>query len=102
MATATVHWQCWEPSIITLRDSKLTVAVNAIQPAACSPSSDQQKTRPVVLWLNLPLPRHVDMHRLGLSVVVSRDAPAVSEASQHDYDERPRRNWVLCLRSRHS
>lgn len=102
MATATIHWRCWEPSTITLRDSKLTVAVKALQPAAWSPSSNQPKLRCVVLRLNLPLPRHVDMHRLGLSVVVSRDAPAVSEGSQHDYDERPRGNWVLRLSSRHS
>lgn len=46
--------------------------------------------------LNLLLRRHVDLHRLGLSVVVSKDASAVSEASQHDYDERAEWNWVLC------
>lgn len=38
MATTTIHWQCWEPSIITLLsmglsvlcDSKLTAAAKAL------------------------------------------------------------------------
>lgn len=102
MATATIHWQCWQPSTITLRDFKFTVAVGALQPARARCPLINQNSVASFLGRTFLCPGTWIMHRLSLSVVVSRDASAVSEASQRDYDERPKGNWVLCLRSRRS